>query len=319
MQNLSDKELDELMKKANEAQSYSYDADSWASLSDKLDKNPRRGFGGRQATLVLIIVGVVLMSVLYFTVSKQTPISDNTVATLIPAKEKMSAQESGHAEKVTQTPAVTADKNILVTDESNTNSNKSGIKKVLAYQEPKESRRDSRQSNKSISIKDEELNESLLQPNLVTEQFEAESQRASPVPASVKPAGVKFLGEKTQADSATAEKTEVTEVKSELNVKDSVKEKEDEQVRSSRFAIKLSISPDFSSESFSKTDAMGWNYGGAVEYKISETFAVSAGLLNTRKYYTAQDVTYGRYTAEFAEGDCRMWDIPVNVHYSIPS
>lgn len=151
------------------------------------------------------------------------------------------------------------------------------------------------------------------------EENVSNTEKQQTLPVSTKYVRATSLAETAIIDSATVERVEVEELKHEINTKDSVREKKVEKAMTNRFAVKLSISPDFSSESFSQTDAVGWNYGGAVEYQITKAFAVSLGLLNTRKYYTAEDVTYGQYTAEFAEGDCNMWDIPVNVHYYIPS
>ena len=60
---------------------------------------------------------------------------------------------------------------------------------------------------------------------------------------------------------------------------------------------------------------MGFNYGLIAEYFLNKNFSIAAGALWSRKYYSAVDVEYNGYHADRAYGDCRMWDIPVNVNY----
>lgn len=316
MQNLSDKELDELMKKASESQSYPYDETSWTSLADKLDNTPKRGFVARQTTLLSIILGVVLMSSLYYVVSKQTSPSGSAVASMVPERKQKDKQVIT-GEKSNQGPTNVADKKVLVDVELNNASKKNGSTDGSSQVDRQERRGDLKQSSSQVNISAALYDESLQQLEVVTRVSNLEEQRTSQV--SSKPMDSNSIAGVAIADSTTVKKVEVVEMKKEKKAKDSVVATEDEDARNGRFAIKLLVSPDFSSESFSQPDAMGWNYGGAVEYQVSKAFAFSVGLLNTRKYYTAEDVTYGQYTAEYAEGDCRMWDIPLNVHYYIPS
>lgn len=87
-----------------------------------------------------------------------------------------------------------------------------------------------------------------------------------------------------------------------------------------RWAIKATISPDFSADQFKSVEKTGLNYGMMLEYFIYEKFSVSAGAIWSRKYYSAQDVSYGYYQADKVYGDCRMWDIPLNLtYYNSPS
>jgi len=87
------------------------------------------------------------------------------------------------------------------------------------------------------------------------------------------------------------------------------------QSRFSRFAVKASVAPDFSADQFNKVDKMGFNYGAVVEYYITRNFSVSTGAIWSRKYYAANDVEYNGYAADRVYGDCRMWDIPLNITY----
>ncbi len=83
----------------------------------------------------------------------------------------------------------------------------------------------------------------------------------------------------------------------------------------SRFAVKATVAPDFSSDQFKSMEKMGFNYGLVVEYFLNKNFSVATGAIWSRKYYSAIDVDYNGYHADRAYGDCRMWDIPLNVNY----
>ena len=83
----------------------------------------------------------------------------------------------------------------------------------------------------------------------------------------------------------------------------------------SRFAIKATAAPDFSSDQFKSIDKMGFNYGLVVEYFLNKNISVATGAIWSRKFYSAQDVDYNGYHADRAYGDCRMWDIPLNINY----
>lgn len=85
----------------------------------------------------------------------------------------------------------------------------------------------------------------------------------------------------------------------------------------SRLALKVTAAPDFSSDRFKSVDKTGWNYGLMLEYFVAEKFSISAGAIWSRKFYSANEVTYSGYQADRVYGDCRMWDIPVNITYYV--
>jgi hypothetical protein len=88
----------------------------------------------------------------------------------------------------------------------------------------------------------------------------------------------------------------------------------------SRIALKASITPDFSSDSFQETDKTGLSYGLQLEYFLTPNVSISTGAIWSRKYYTASDVNYLFFAIEQVQGDCRMWDIPLNLsYYATPS
>ncbi|MEO7989563.1 MAG: hypothetical protein ABI663_08490 [Chryseolinea sp.] len=118
---------------------------------------------------------------------------------------------------------------------------------------------------------------------------------------------------KTAIDSA--DRITIQEEKTKLEEKTDQKDSVTRKSVLSRFAIKATVAPDFSSDRFKTTDKMGLNYGLIVEYFLIDKFSVSAGALWSRKFYSAKDVEYSGYHADRAYGDCRMWDIPLNVNY----
>lgn len=83
-----------------------------------------------------------------------------------------------------------------------------------------------------------------------------------------------------------------------------------------RFGFKVSISPDFSSVGYSPTDKPGWNYGVLLEYQFSNHWSLSTGVIRSRKIYSTSGIEYFGYKADDVQGDCRIWDIPINVYYT---
>lgn len=86
-----------------------------------------------------------------------------------------------------------------------------------------------------------------------------------------------------------------------------------------RFSIAAALSPDFSSVNFSAHTRPGINAGLLFEYHISSFISVQSGAILSQKIYSAKNLEYNGYTAEQADGDCRIVDIPVNVIYRLPS
>jgi len=86
-----------------------------------------------------------------------------------------------------------------------------------------------------------------------------------------------------------------------------------------RFAIKLAVAPDYTTVKSATPNSLGINYGVLFEYRISKHWSVATGGIWSKKIYSAYDVEYGGYNADWVDGDCRMWDIPVNVYYNFSS
>ncbi|OQP52109.1 hypothetical protein A4H97_26210 [Niastella yeongjuensis] len=81
--------------------------------------------------------------------------------------------------------------------------------------------------------------------------------------------------------------------------------------------------PDMSAVAFGPLYKPGFNFGVQVGYRFSDRWSVNAGLIYTKKFYKT-DSSHFEYkgnpwppnkTVSSVEGNCSMWDIPVNVRY----
>lgn len=100
------------------------------------------------------------------------------------------------------------------------------------------------------------------------------------------------------------------------SIKTSLKEQEKEAVQNlPRLSLKVALSPDYSSVRYSSFTKSGTNYGILAEYRLSSRWSVAAGVLSSRKIYSAADLEYQGHKADKTDGDCRIIDIPLNVYY----
>ena len=130
-------------------------------------------------------------------------------------------------------------------------------------------------------------------------------------------------GEESQSAVAAEPLQKMDEIKQEAPTKESAEEVEpehkEEQPTLNRFAIKLAVAPDYTTVESATPNGMGINYGVLFEYRISKHWSVATGGIWSKKIYSAYDVEYSGYSADWVDGDCRMWDIPINVYYNFPS
>jgi hypothetical protein len=106
-------------------------------------------------------------------------------------------------------------------------------------------------------------------------------------------------------------------VEDELSIEGEVDKKH--KSSGSWLALKVSAAPDFSSIGFSSFDKAGWNYGTLLEFHFNNRLSLAAGALRSRKLYSGTNLEYNGYAADKLKGDCRMWDIPVNLYYHFPT
>ncbi|RAW00978.1 outer membrane beta-barrel protein [Pseudochryseolinea flava] len=89
----------------------------------------------------------------------------------------------------------------------------------------------------------------------------------------------------------------------------------DEDQEFYRLSLRALVSPDYSSERFKEKDKTGLNYGVEIGYSFTKNISAHVGVISSRKYYTADRIQYDVYETDRVKGDCRMWDIPVNIRY----
>jgi hypothetical protein len=126
----------------------------------------------------------------------------------------------------------------------------------------------------------------------------------------------------TVAHEPLPKKDEVKESKQETLAKESDQgepEAKEDQAAFNRFAIKLAVAPDYTTVESATPEGLGINYGVLFEYRITKHWSVATGGIWSKKIYSAYDVEYSGYNADWVDGDCRMWDIPINVYYNFSS
>ncbi|HEU5290499.1 MAG TPA: outer membrane beta-barrel protein [Cyclobacteriaceae bacterium] len=96
-------------------------------------------------------------------------------------------------------------------------------------------------------------------------------------------------------------------------------EVKEEKPAFNRLAIKLAVAPDYTTVESATPKGLGINYGVLLEYRITNHWSVATGGIWSKKIYSAYDVEYSGYNADWVDGDCRMWDIPINVYYNFTS
>jgi hypothetical protein len=91
--------------------------------------------------------------------------------------------------------------------------------------------------------------------------------------------------------------------------------------------IGVVAAPDMSNVKFSNTDKIGFNVGVQLEYRLSQRWSLTTGMLYTKKNYTARGKDFNapkgtwldNVTLNEVEGSCFMFDIPLNVRYDLNS
>ncbi|MBT1685908.1 PorT family protein [Dawidia soli] len=96
-----------------------------------------------------------------------------------------------------------------------------------------------------------------------------------------------------------------------------------DEVKLSRWYIKLPVSPDFSTVGYTRPGKPGINLGLLVEFMPVTRIGISTGAIWSRKIYTSKnpEKTYGsgpyQVKADWLDGECRVLDLPLNVTYYI--
>ncbi|HEX6431175.1 MAG TPA: outer membrane beta-barrel protein [Niastella sp.] len=85
----------------------------------------------------------------------------------------------------------------------------------------------------------------------------------------------------------------------------------------------LMAGPDMSTVAFGPLYKTGYNFGLQIGYRFSDRWSVNTGIIYTKKFYQA-DSQYFHYknpnwnsNLDKVQGNCSMWEIPVNVRYDV--
>jgi hypothetical protein len=112
------------------------------------------------------------------------------------------------------------------------------------------------------------------------------------------------------ADST--KKAEVPVVKKEAD------RKQDKKVKGLELGIMAG--PDLTTANFGSPYKTGYNFGLQIGYRLSNRWSVNTGIIYTKKFYKADSQSFHyklpwNYKMQNVEGNCSMWEIPVNVRY----
>jgi hypothetical protein len=300
MQNLSDNELDDLFKKAV-AQSESDTVSSsseWETMAGRLTAS-EKGAGILTGNAVWVVVSAIILSSLV----------------LIYFLARDNSQGVGHDGGLSET---------VQPDNPETKaSGESPVDEITFLQKATE-RQASHQSGHQVYQSNNRPNS--LASDRDTDPFvnAGESSQLLAVDLSriPDPSGQNKtpVQQSSDIDNATSTK-KLIDAHENIEVAETMEDAatEDSGLYGSRFALKISGSPDFSSIGMGSPGKPGWNYGALIEYHLNSRWSVATGVLRTRKFYESSNVEYNGYSADWLDGDCRMWDIPVNVYYHFTS
>jgi hypothetical protein len=304
MQNLSDNELDELFRKAaQESEGDSEDLPSdWTSMADRLERVAKpSGFwrtpAVRLGTTVLVI-GTLSLSLFLL------------------KQYNAGKQESDRVDTDPVDHPVALNSNSVESTTNTLNNSTAGITST---------------KERTPSLTHHQVHSNAIQSagrKLVQLPFAESIQLTDEKPLNLGPptsmvviAQGGFIpgeGKESVADTIMTEDSETA-----LRVEDEISTQGEENSKrkspGSWLALKASAAPDFSSIGFSSFGEVGWNYGALLEFHFNNRLSLAAGVLRSRKLYSGTDLEYNGYAADKLEGDCRMWDIPVNFYYHFPS
>ncbi len=301
MQNQSDKELDDLFKKAAEQSEDDTALPDWSDMSARLD---RAKPGGYRPMISAMIVSVILVSsvTVGWVIINRSKVSKIEVtdadATQDVSRRILPQQDvkSTGREEIENEYRGNTDRSPTRAQLGNINSNKSALSsEVDSHQFTNDSRYSEKDDSGEFELPknmDMGKNENSISDN--------ESRVEVPYDS---------LLEKMQ-------KIPVARITKEMLVELDTAESNTNEERFERgFSVKLALSPDYSMVHSSRPQGLGINSGILLEYSLSKNLSIATGVIRARKKYSAYKVEYSGYETDIVEGDCRMWDIPISVYY----
>lgn len=326
MQNLSDEELDDRMKQAGEFQDYAYDEASWQNVKARLDSpadsaawiTPVRIFS------VVAVLSIMLLGIWVYTTSNKIKVEVTSGKNTDNGKSQLLTYKQPETISAATADLISFEKTEVISELENadfpnedTHKNTSAtrensvISASVAHQEKVKKALVQTEFSIGADTKNTSKNTDLI---LHSSKQPLKQTISDNRISSHEPIALVVLNDSINETPAMSKEA----IEQDSLVADTEAD-DKKQVRTGLWSVKLSLSPDWSAQSFSTTAALGFNYGLSLEYKLTNALGISAGILRTRKYYTAEDITYGRYTAEYAEGECNMWDIPIQLNYYVPT
>lgn len=341
MQNQSDQELDDLFKRAAEQSEGDSAMPDWTDMNNRLDQAERTGFFWQNKTVITgSILGLAVVVLVWW--GLETRLTGDEVQ--VSAEQVHDSKDIGHKDieddaslksiessasannaSVTPSRISREDSNQLINDKNEVVSKSNSFSRpekiaVLSdnYKEVEEVQIFSEREGKH-SVETKISTEDQKDPSVVGISEEGRENKREEQQLTEKPNTVAISNQTVLAstDSIAVEEESVSKPEELVTEddKDGV-DKDDESAKAYRgFAVKLAVSPDYSTVKSVQPDKLGVNYGLLVEYNLTKNISVATGLIRANKFYSDRDVEYYGQASDRVDGDCRMWDVPVMLYY----
>lgn len=344
MQNQSDQELDDLFKRAAEQSEGDSAMPDWTDMNNRLDQAERTGFFWQNKTVITgSILGFAVVVLVWWGLETRFA-KDEVQATAKQVQDskgidKKDSEEDASLQSIDSRSSkdeasdthfgisgkdndrsISGSGKVELVSESNSFSKSEKISVLSGNSKRTEDVKISTElkgerNNEAKISREEEKSLSVVGISEEGREIKIEEQQLIEMPNMVainsNQAGLILT------DSVTLEEDLVS--KPEEHVTDDNKEgkdKDDESAKAYRgFAVKLAVSPDYSTVKSVQPNKLGVNYGLLVEYHLTKNISVATGLIRANKFYSARDVEYYGQASDRVDGDCRMWDVPVMLYY----
>lgn len=129
------------------------------------------------------------------------------------------------------------------------------------------------------------------------------------------------LKQPAAASGKSGEAPDSTRIKQDTSVAEPPVKKVQQLLKAKRFYAGMIGGADITSIEGQRVKKIGYDLGVVAGYSINDRWSVEGGLLSSEKaYYSSGEHLYKAYTLpgtklREAEGDCRMWEVPLVVRY----
>lgn len=331
MQDMSDKELDNLFKEAAEGFTPPPDPSAWQQMSSMLDKAPVEpgGFWNWKTISGLTATGLIAVTALWYglrdnegTITKTNEqYGSNNATQGVVQEQKEQTNPTGNENLASAKPLENESANKpVVTAQEKSNRNK------VASQGIERSTRKPVQHvevTSDVSVAQDGADQAILQSR--ENEYAVSDQKVAVVPDNT---NERMFSPERNTSAVSAKSDSTTIVIEEVIKSDSVSESTDKpddkkkERKEMRLSLRAAVSPDFSSINFFSAGKTGINYGLLAGFSFNRHWSVYTGVISSRKLYDTKDVS-GNYSLDghdypmkAIDGDCRILDIPVNVYYT---